>query len=79
MPITPKMYAVKSSTIAEIGHDESANTLHVKFKGGGHYSYAGVPRGTFDALKGADSVGKFFHGKIKGNFDYKKIDPRQET
>ena len=56
------MHPVKSSNVEAIGHDGTA--LHVKFKNGGEYRYAGVPAQTFNKLKAADSVGKYLREHI---------------
>ena len=73
-----KRTPVTSSNIAEIGHDPDTNTLEIKFKNGGVYSYAGV-----DAEKHATmmdptktpSIGAFVHANIKGHHAHTKVDP----
>jgi len=65
----PVMSPVKSSNILAIGHDEATNTLHVMFKGGGHYTYTGVPLDMFGTMLTADSVGGFLNSEIKSNPD----------
>lgn len=69
----PEMHAVESSTVAKIGH--ANDTLHVQFKNGGTYTYAGVPESMFHNARSSDSVGKYIHANIKGKFDHKKLDP----
>jgi hypothetical protein len=68
---TPAMTPVKSSNILAICYDETAQALHVTFKGGGTYSYAGVPKALHAEMLAADSVGSFFHSRIKANKDFK--------
>jgi hypothetical protein len=70
----PTMHGVESSNIKSVGYDDSTNTLHVEFKGSGHYTYPGVPRGTFEEMLAAESVGKYFGANIKGKFDHEKIE-----
>lgn len=57
------MSTVKSSQIAEIGHQ--GDTLAVKFKSGGVYHYHGVTAETFGKMQKAESIGKFFGQHIK--------------
>lgn len=73
----PEMHPVKSSNIEAIGHDGDA--LHVQYRGGGTYTYAGVPESTFhaarSAARSAESVGRFLHANIKGQYDHAKLEP----
>ncbi len=39
-----KLTSVKSSNVDAVGHDADARALHVRFKSGDHYVYAGVGR-----------------------------------
>lgn len=68
-----KMEKVDSSNIDEIGHDETSNTLAVKFKNGGTYHYHNVPKDKYEALKGARSIGSHLHTSIKPHHGVKKI------
>lgn len=69
----PKMKEVESSNIESIGHHADRKELHVRFKNGGHYVYAGVgPDLHADALR-ADSVGKFINEHVKGKFTHRKV------
>jgi hypothetical protein len=70
MELTP----VKSSNVAAVGHE--GETLEVQFNNGTRYRYAGVPRETFDALIGAESVGRFFNTEIKPNFQFERVDEK---
>lgn len=67
------MHAVESSNIEAIGHDGDA--LHVKYKGGGTYTYAGVPESMFHNARSSDSVGTYLHTNVKGKFDHAKLEP----
>lgn len=64
--------AVESSAIASIGHD--GDTLEVEMKTGNVYRYSGVTREHYDALLGADSVGKHFGQHIRGKFDHTRVE-----
>jgi len=63
-----------SSQIDQIAYDPAEKRLHVKFHGGGHYSYADVPQEHFDAMKSAKSSGGYLHANIKGKFKHEKHD-----
>lgn len=69
-----EMKEVESSNIAKIGYDNATETLYVKFKGSGLYSYAGVPEEDFQFLLEAEaageSVGKRFATRIRKNPNY---------
>jgi hypothetical protein len=71
------MTAVTSSQIAAIGHDPATNTLRVQFKGkdgpGSQYDYPGVTADVHEAMKKAESIGKFFGAHIKGKYEFKKL------
>jgi hypothetical protein len=69
----PDMVKVKSSNIEAIGHDGRTHDLHVRFKGGGHYVYAGVNRDIYRAMLGADSPGVFHAENIKDVFKHRKL------
>ena len=61
------LYPVESSQVNAIGHDEATQTLAVQFKhgAGAIYHYPGVSRETFEAFKGAESIGKYFGQHLK--------------
>ena len=66
------MIPVTSSQIKSVGY--ASNTLYIEFTKGGVYTYNNVPQQTFDALRSAESVGKYFASNIKGKYEYSKID-----
>lgn len=79
------MTPVQSSQIAALGHDAASKTLAVEFKGwggkpGSTYHYANVDAATFDALRGAESIGSHFGRHIKphpAKYPFTKVkDPR---
>lgn len=65
-PLTP----VKSSNVAATGYDAASQTLHVQFKGGKTYAYAGVPPEVNASLGKADSVGRFIGANIVGKYKH---------
>ena len=65
------MIAVSSSNIKAIDHD--GTDLVVEYISGSKYRYKGVPTELFEALKTAESKGRFMNAEIKGKFDYERI------
>lgn len=61
---TPTMYACASTTILAIGYDEPSQELHIAFTSG-TYVYHKVPQEVYDEFMNAESIGKFFHSRIK--------------
>jgi KTSC domain len=73
MPLEFK--SVKSSNIDAVAHSPESSELHVRFKNGGVYKYAGVDADKHKALMAADSVGSYIHKNIKGVHAHTKVDP----
>lgn len=68
-----EMKEVVSSNIKAIGHDAGAKILHIHFNTGTVYEYENVSEEVYSHLAAAESVGKVFHAKIKGQYPYKKV------
>ena len=67
-------HAVSSSSIAEVGYDQSTSTLGVRFQNGSEYQYFGVPESEFEALRSAGSIGTYLNTRIKAaGYSYAKI------
>jgi KTSC domain len=66
------MQTVEGSHIKKAGHDDETQTLILEF-GSGTYVYSDVPKHVFDALMGAESKGKYFHGNIRNAFTGTRI------
>ena len=62
---------IMSSHILDVGYDE---TLFIRFKNGAVYRYDAVSYAVFDALRKAESVGKFFHAFVNKKFSYVKLE-----
>ena len=69
---------LKSSNIEGCHYDEESQTLTVKFKNGGRYSYGGVVKEHYDGLMGAESAGKYLTATIKGAYKHKRLDDDAE-
>lgn len=63
---------VESSNIKGIGYDEKTKILTVVFKKNTKYRYSDVPKTIYEELMAAESIGKFFHSRIKSIFKYIK-------
>lgn len=68
-----KMEPVSSSTVESVGYDAENFTLRVRFIGGRTYDYSGVSQVQFDALRNAESVGKYLNMVIKSQFPYVEV------
>jgi hypothetical protein len=64
---------VSSSSIASIGYSTDAGTLEVEFVTGRVYRYRDVKEGTYDALIGASSKGRFFNEHIKDAYPFECV------
>lgn len=69
----------KSSNIKEIGYDGETRELTVTFVNKSQYAYADVPPEIFEDFALAESAGRFFHQKVKGKFEYRKLDVEDES
>jgi len=75
------MIKTDSSNIFSIGFDPKKKILAVRFrdrqnadKGGDTYLYFDVPTDVWVAFKNSESVGEFFHAKIRnGGYKYQKL------
>lgn len=57
-----------SSVIDYVSFQKDSETLNVKFKSGGVYSYHGVSQNRFTRLCKSDSIGSYFHEFVKGKY-----------
>lgn len=64
----------ESTNIASGAYDHSTNTLLITFLNGGLYSYYAVPSAIWEALKAAESKGRYFQSSIKGYYLFKRLD-----
>lgn len=78
MAITLTPPTKPSSQIAAHGYDPATQTLAVQFKSGGTYHYSGVPAEVYAGMQQAESAGRFLHQAVKGQYDYKCIEPKEE-
>lgn len=75
-PLAPKKLHVDSSAIKTIDYHAGKNELDVEFVNGSVYRYFDVPAATYQALAGADSVGKEFVANVRNEFSYQQLRSR---
>jgi hypothetical protein len=68
-----KRQQVESSNLASVGYDETEKILEIQFHSGGVYQYEDVEKEVFDELMNANSKGRFFIGRIKGEYNYWRV------
>lgn len=80
-----EMIPVESSNIVAIGwkFDEledgvSYGRLTIQFKGGSTYDYERYPENDWDEFREAESAGRFFHSRIRGQYEGQKRIPEDE-
>ena len=70
---------VTSSNLNMVAYSHSRKVLRVEFKGSGklrrarQYQYYGVPPNIFNALKRANSKGRFFYRAIRTSYAYQRL------
>lgn len=62
-----KMEKVKSSSLVEVGYDESALILRVSFQNS-TYDYYNVPKRIYEELMSAHSKGQYHSNNIKNRY-----------
>ena len=58
----------KSTAIVAHGYDRASKKMVLVFNGGRRYPYADVPPETYEALKSAKSMGRYYGTHINGKF-----------
>lgn len=61
------------SHLAGAAWDEGRSVLRIRFRSGGVYDYAEVPRTVYMALMAAQSKGSFFNREIKDRYAFVKV------
>lgn len=65
---------IESSMITSIGYDSSIAVLEIEFKSNSAvWQYYDVPESLYYEFRGSDSVGKFWHANIKGQFSENQV------
>lgn len=63
-----------SSVIAAYHYNEATHILTIKYVSGIVYEYVDVPVAVYDEMKKWTSKGSFLNKKIKGNYDFRKVE-----
>src|SRR5262245_871356 len=58
----------RSSFIRRVCFDEAKSYMVISLNGT-YYHYCGIPTTTVEALRDAESMGRFFNEQVKGRFD----------
>jgi len=66
------LQSVKSSNVDMIGFE--GDQIFVKFVNGGTYSYNKANIEVFEDMCKSESVGKFLNSKVKGVFEFNKLE-----
>jgi hypothetical protein len=64
---------VASSNVAGVAYDAKKRRLRVRFLNGTAYEYEGVDADVAAALAKAESAGGYFHAKIRGQFEVRRL------
>jgi hypothetical protein len=62
----------ESKLVSEWGYHADSKTLGVKFRSGGEYWYFDVPQCVADAMRQAESIGKFVGSSVRAHFRYER-------
>jgi hypothetical protein len=68
-----KRKSVDSSVIRSVGYDPSVAVMEIEFTSGDLYRFFAVPPSAFDALRAADSAGRFFAERIRPVYPSEKL------
>jgi KTSC domain len=71
--MTIEMTPVTSSNLEAIGYSAVDKKLRVHFKNKTAYEYHDVPEHEFHAFKAAESPGRHFFTRIRGQYQHVKI------
>jgi hypothetical protein len=63
-----EMQSVDSSAILEIGYDECAQQMKIKFKQGKVYNFCQTPKHIFQGLLESSSKGTYYNNHIRDNY-----------
>jgi hypothetical protein len=61
-----------STVIRSFSYDDAARELTIIFRTGRQYTYEGVPKEIFEAMKAAFSKGEFFNDHIREHFRFRR-------
>lgn len=65
--------SVQSSNIRSLGYDFNTSTLEIEFHSGAVWQYFDVPESVYYNMRNSDSLGKYFHANIKGQYSESQV------
>lgn len=69
---------VESTNLRSVGYQRAGRVLEIEFRSGNIYRYRDVPLSAFEALMKAESKGRFFAQRIRGQYEFRRMDyPRR--
>jgi hypothetical protein len=63
-----------SSVVAAMQYNAATSTLRIIYVSGDVYDYKNVPKKVYEEMKAFTSKGTFLNKRIKGNYDFEKVD-----
>lgn len=66
---------VDSKLLKSVGYDPTGKVLEVEFQSGKVYRYFNVEPERYETMIHEKSMGSYFLAKIKGEYDYRKVEP----
>jgi hypothetical protein len=77
MLITLNWVTVVSTVFTSAAYDEATRQLYLKFHSGKVYRYFECPAHQYDEFLAAESLGKYFHTHILGQFRDEEVREKQ--
>lgn len=82
-PAAPKtiitLIPINSSALKSVGYDANSRILRAEFNNGALWDYADVSPEKYEALLGAESVGRHFHAFIKTHHVGTRVEKQEEA
>lgn len=63
---------LESKMLAAVAYAPETGILHLRFRGGGVYRYFDFPEDQYQEFLRAESRGRYFLGRIRGQFRYER-------
>jgi hypothetical protein len=71
--------AVKSTTLKSVGYESKSRILEIGFQSGVVYQYLDVPKRVHEALRRAESKGRYFNGEIRDEYAFVRVGARRRA
>jgi hypothetical protein len=70
---------VQSTTMRSVGYEAKSKVLEIEFESGVVYQYLEVPGAVVEALRRAESRGRYFNQEIREDYECVLVGARQRT